>query len=292
MNSRILALFVFFVAAAYPQARFVFKSLAPDSLELLENGKPVYVYNHGPILKPGFPATMSRAGYLHPVYLPDGSVITDDFNADHPHHRGISWMWPVVRVDSTDYDLWTVGAIKTRFVRWMTRRAETDSALLGVENGWFIGDRKVVKENVEILAGRTSGNQRTLEFTLRFEAVDAPVEIAGTTEGKKGFGGFCFRFAPRDGKKTVIRTEKGQQRKDGVNEAHQWASVEGLFNGHPGGGRLDDLAPNPGFPNNGWLIRFGFGFLNPSWPGLPHYTLVPGKPLELRYQVTLWSGVQ
>ena len=60
--------------------------------------------------------------------------------------------------------------------------------------------------------------QRVLDFTLSFEAVDKPVKIVGTSDGKKGFGGFCFRFAPRDGgtAKTIIRTEKGLSAKDGV----------------------------------------------------------------------------
>ena len=31
--------------------------------------------------------------YLHPVYSPNGTVLTDDFNPDHPIAGGISWMW-------------------------------------------------------------------------------------------------------------------------------------------------------------------------------------------------------
>jgi hypothetical protein len=117
------------------------------------------------------------------------------------------------------------------------------------------------------------------------------VELLGTPDQKKGFGGFCFRFAPRDGgkTKTVIRTDKGLSKADGIMEVHEWALVEGVFQGHPGGARVDDDPTNPGFPN-GWLMRYGFGFLNVSWPGNTPYTLVAGKPLVLRYHVTLYSG--
>lgn len=282
------------LAAALPlaaQSPFAFRDLEGRSLELAENGQPVFVYNYGMILRPGNPETSARSTYLHPVYLPDGRVITDDFNPDHPHHRGISWMWPVVVVDGHTYDLWTLGGIRQRFVRWTARQTRPDAAVLAVENGWFIGERKVVKEDVEIRAEPAREGVRRLHFTLRFEAAGGPVEIAGTPDQNKGFGGFCFRFAPRDGgrNKTIIRSDKGVAQKDGILEVHSWAQVEGSFQGRPGGGRVEDDPANPGYPN-GWLMRHGFGFLNVSYPGLKPIRLDPGKPLLLRYRVTLYAG--
>jgi len=277
--------------AALAQSPFAFRDLDGRSLELSENGRPVFVYNYGLILRPGNPETSARSTYLHPVYLPDGRLITDDFNPDHPHHRGISWMWPVVVVDGKTYDLWTLGGIRHRFVRWTARDTRRDAAVLAVENGWYIGERKVVKENVEIRVEPARDGVRRLDFALRFEAAEGPVDIAGTPDQNKGFGGFCFRFAPRDGgrAKTIIRTEQGVARQDGVMAVHPWAQVEGSFEGRPGGGRVEDDPSNPGFPN-GWLMRHGFGFLNVSCPGLKPHRLEPGKPLVLKYRVTLYAS--
>ena len=131
-----------------------------------------------------------------------------------------------------------------------------------------------------------------MDFTLRFEAIDRPVQIAGTPDGKKGFGGFCMRFATPDGggAKTVIRTEQGISAKDGVMARHAWAEISGSYKGKPAGARVEDDAANPGYPNNGWLMRHGFGFLNVSYPGLPSITLEPGKPLVLKYHVALFAG--
>jgi hypothetical protein len=260
------------------QGPFTFRDVNGVSLELSEGGKPVFLYNYGGILRDGNPETSRRSTYLHPVYAPDGALITDDFNPDHPHHRGVSWMWPV-------------GAIRQRFVRWTARETAARAAKLGVENGWYIGERKVVRENVEILVHPSTGDVRRMDFTLRFEAVEGPVEIAGTPDQNKGFGGFCFRFAPRDGgsQKTVIRTDKGVAAKDGILEVHPWAEVEGRFNGRWERGRVEDDPSNPGFPN-GWLTRHGFGFLNVSYPGLKLHKLEPGRPLVLKYRVSLFSG--
>ncbi len=272
------------------QSPFSFRELDSDSLELSDGGKPVFVYNFGMILKKGFPDEMRRSSYLHPVYAPDGTLLTDDFNPDHPHHRGISWMWPVVMVDGKTYDLWTVGGIRQKFERWTAREVKPTYAVLGVENGWYIGDRKVVKEEVEIRVETARNNARRLEFTLKFDSVKTRVEIAGTPDQNKGFGGFCFRFAPRDGgtAKTIIRTDAGIVQKDGIQSIHSWAQLEGTFGNHPGGARIEDLRSNPGYPNP-WLLRHGFGFLNVSYPGL-RPAEIDGHPLVLKYRVTLFSG--
>ena len=281
-------------AAAEPAAKasFAFREVGAAGLELSDGGKPVFVYNYGMVLATGFPETMRRSCYLHPVYAPDGTLLTDDFNRDHPHHRGISWMWPEVRVDGKKGDMWTLKGFQQRFVAWKARQADGPAARLAVENGWFDGDRKFVKEEVEILAHAVAGDRRLVEFTLRLEAVGSPLQIAGTPDGKKGFGGFCFRFAPRDGgaAKTVILTEKGVAAKDGVMARHPWAEIRGTFQGKPAGARVEDTESNPGYPNNGWLMRHGFGFLNVSYPGIEPITLEPGKPLVLKYRVTLFSG--
>ena len=51
---------------------------------------------------------------------------------------------------------------------------------------------------------------------------------------------------------------------------HPWAEIAGVFHGKPAGARIKEWLPsNPGYPNNGWLMRHGFGFSsNISYPGL------------------------
>jgi hypothetical protein len=281
-----------FLAACAVAQPFAFREISPGTLELSEGGKPIFVYNGDPVLAPGFPETMRRAGYLHPVYAPDGTRLTTDFDQDHPHHRGISWMWPEVTVDGKQGDLWELKEFQSRLVRFKAVEAQATQARLSIENGWFDGDRKFVKEEVDIVAQAAAGGRRVLEFTLQLEAVDRPVQVAGTSAGKKGFGGFCMRFAPRDGGKeaTVIRTEKGVAKKDAVLAPHTWAEVSGTFAGKPAGARIEDQPSNPRYPENGWLLRHGFGFLNVSYPGVEPITLTPGKPLVLKYRVTLFAG--
>lgn len=279
---------VIFVIAAFADEKspFAFRE-SPDSVELTENGKPVYVYNHGMILKEGAPEDRRRSSYLHPVHAPDGTVVTDDFPRDHYHHRGIFWTWPVVAAGGETYDMWLIRGVRQKFERWIAREAKPDSARLAVENGWYAGDRKIARETVGIVAHPAAGNRRALDFTLAFEALDRPVRIAGMQDGK-GYGGFCMRFGPRQ--QTVVRTEAGVEAKDTNLVPHPWAELEGTFGGRRAGARIEIDPSNPGFPN-GWCLR-DYGFLGVNFPGLEPYTLEPSKPLALKYRVTVFSAAE
>ena len=272
--------------------KFTFIETSPTAIELTDNGKPVYVYNFGMTLANGFPESMRRAAYLHPVYAPDGTVLTDDFNPNHPHHRGIFWAWPEITVNGKKDDIWSVQGFHEKFVRWDARDTRHGVARLAVENGWFDGDKKFVKEHVEIVAHQAKGNRRVLDFTLRFEAVSDSVTIVGTPDQKKGYGGFAFRFATPDGggSKTIITTDQGVSEKDGVMSRHPWAQISGIYHGKAAGARIEDDPANSGCPKNGWLMRHELCALNVSYPGLDPIVLTPGKPLVLKYKVILFAG--
>jgi hypothetical protein len=274
-------------AAALPLTAagpFAFRDVTPASLEVSDNGKPVLVYNHGMMLADGVDSKYRRSSYLHPVYAPDGTVLTDDFPKDHPHHRGLCWSWPIVTFAGQTHDVWAVIGMHQRFVKWTAKRLTAEHAVIGVENGWFAGERKAVKETVELTVRRAEGRRRTFDVKLTFEAVDQPVEISGREA--KGYGGFGVRFAPRT--ETVLRTAAGVEPKDSDMVEHPWAELEATFAGRRAGMRIEDMAANPGAPN-GWCLRH-YGYVAVNYPGLVKITLVPGKPLVLTYRVTVFSA--
>lgn len=286
------ALLALCLCPALADGAFAFKEISPTAIELTDRGKPVFVYNFGMTLAKGFPESMRRAAYLHPVYAPDGTLLSDDFNGSHPHHRGIFWAWPSITVNGKKDDIWGVGGFREQFVRWEARETAKETARLAVENGWFDGDRKFVEEHVEIVAHPTEGNRRALDFTLRFEAVSDPVTVVGTPDQNKGYGGFTFRFATPDGggKETIITTNEGVSAQDGVMSRHPWAQISGVYKGKPAGARIQDDPSNAGYPTNGWLMRHELCALNVSYPGRDAIILTAGKPLVLKYRVILFAG--
>jgi len=268
---------------AYAAGPFEFRERNATSLELRESGQPVYVYNYGMMLDSGAPESKRRSSYLHPVYAPNGVVVTDDFPRDHWHHRGVFWAWPIITVEGKRYDQWMALNPQTRFERWVTREAGEGNAVLEVENGWYLDGGKIVKESVRIVAHPAQDGKRILDFELEFTALDRPIAIAGAPENNKGYGGFSVRFAKREN--TIITTDAGREVKDTDMVRHTWAQLEADYGGKHAALRIDDDPSNPGSPN-GWCLRH-YGFLGVNFPGRQPFQLSPGRPLRLKYRVTL-----
>jgi hypothetical protein len=113
--------------------------------------------------------------------------------------------------------------------------------------------------------------------------VEALIELQGTPDQNKGYGGFSVRFAPRTN--TVVRTDTGVEAMDTDMVPHAWAEIEATYGGNRARVRVTDDQANPGHPN-GWCLR-RYGFLGVNFPGNNAITLQKGKPLELRYVVTV-----
>jgi len=256
-------------------------------LHLFEGEKPVLTYNYGGVLKKGVPEDRWRSCYIHPVYGLDGEVLTDDFPADHLHHRGLCWVWPRVIVGNKEYDLWSLQGVGQKFERWLGEHVAPESARFGVVNGWYVGEKKIVNERVRVRVFRASEKGRAIDILLTLEATKEPVTISGRPP-VKGYGGFSFRFAPR--KETVITSPAGKEAEDSNLKRYPWADLSAKFGGRNSlsGVAIFDDARNPGFPN-GWTLR-SYGFLGVAWPGLKMHTLRPGQPLTLRYRVSVHGG--
>jgi hypothetical protein len=256
------------------------------ALGLWEGERPVLVYNHGVRTKPGLAANNKHSDYIHPLYGLDGEVLTDDFPRDHIHHRGLFWAWPHVTIAGREYDLWTLRGIQPCFQRWRERKANAASAVLAAENAWFIGDKKVMDEEVRIRVWPTVGDERWIDLELCLTACGSPVTLRGAEN--KGYGGLSLRFAPR--RQTVITTPDGRQKEDLNLKRLFWTDLTARF---PGGSDLSGVAlfvnlKHPDAPVT-WITR-AYGFLAPGWPGPEAKELQPGKPVQLRYRILIHRG--
>ena len=131
---------------------------------------------------------------MHPLWGLNGEVLTDDFPKDHYHHHGVFWTWPHVGIDGKEHNLWAGDTIHDRFVRWIAREAGPAAAVLGVENGWFVGEKKVMIERVWMRVYQAAGDGRAIDFDFTWIPVDKPITLWGA-EGKS-YGGMTVRFAP------------------------------------------------------------------------------------------------
>ncbi len=274
---------------------FRFKESSTKSLGLWEKNQPVLVYNHGTITDPQVPENdprRSRGCYIHPLWGLYGEVLTDDFPRDHYHHHGIFWAWPSVGYDGREYSLWNYRDIEPKFVRWLARETGPVAAQLGVENGWYVGDKKIMIERVWLLTHRSSDGERARDLQFTWIPFDKPITLSG--QPTKSYGGLTMRFDISPRKNGMITTPQGAAKREGgvfttksdlVNTRLPWADMTSHFPQAPerSGAALFVPTSHPNYPPS-WLTR-SYGCVCIGWPGTEGRTFKVGEPIRLNYRV-------
>lgn len=267
-----------------------------STITLYEGARPVLAYNYGEITGKEVPAgdcRNKRAAYVHPLWGLDGEILSDDFPIDHYHHHGLFWTWPHVSIDGKNYDLWMGCDISQKFVRWIERKCEADSAVLEVENGWFVGERKVMDERVRLQVYRADKDSQAIDVKLTLTPLDHDVSLLGA-EGKS-YGGLTLRFAIGAKNPPAITVPDGLAKDDLYITRLPWADLTASFAKTPGGketvrgGAAIFVSPDhPDYPPT-WLTRH-YGVLCVGWPGVESKTFPAGKPFTLSYRIWIHKG--
>lgn len=273
-------------AEAQAAAGFRFAEVSPQSLGLWEGARPVLVYNHGVISKPGVPADRARSSYVHPLYGLDGEVLTDDFPRDHHHHRGLFWAWPHVQVGGQEYSLWDLRGIRHQFEQWLAREATAGGATLGVQNGWYVGTNKVMQERIWLRVHPAGADERAIDIEAEWSPVHGPIRLTGA-EGKS-YGGLTLRFAP--GTNTAITIPTGLTREDLAMTNLPWADLTRLWTAEQrtSGAAIFVHPSHPDFPPQ-WLTRH-YGVLCLGWPGTKPREFAVGEQIRCRYRIWIHRG--
>ncbi len=260
-------------------AQFAWTDHHDGRIELRDAGKPVLVYNYGIQSHEGAPADRSRCCYIFPAYTPAGVSMLDDFPKDHWHHRGLFWSWPIVETAGKVYDNWMTMTARHR----PGGKVSVTGGSLETTNHWQADGKDIVREALKLTVMPAAGPSRELLVELTWEALGAPVTLKGSREQGKSYGGFSARFADRQN--TVLRADGEALSKDEDLIPRKWAELEGVY-----GGRKAVLRIAPEGGPFQWCLR-NYGFVGASFPGRTAasdgYTLQPGKPLTLKFRVTL-----
>lgn len=235
-----------------------------------------------------------RAVYVHPLFDLDGNVLTEDFPADHKHHRGIFWAWHQLEVNGTRAgDPWICKDFLAKVQGVESLLGDKRAALRVTSHWqspqWIDKDGKskpIVKEVTTIRASSETGNARAIDFEISLLAMEKDVRIGGS-EDAKGYGGFSPRIRLPDG--LVFLAKYGEVTPQRLSvDPSPWMDMTGRFSDG------DDLSgvtiighPSlPGFPQR-WILRQKRSMQNPVFPGNESVRLPTDKPLVLRYRMVL-----
>ncbi|MGC8642253.1 MAG: DUF6807 family protein [Isosphaeraceae bacterium] len=270
----------------------IVSKLADGSLEILDGGRPVLRYNDRVVAEPpGFKDKLSadnrqyavpRCDYIHPLYGPDGEILTDDWVPDHPHHRGVYWAWPEVDWHGNRGDLHALQHVFARPTGKVDTSQGSDFAQIVAENEWRWEDgTPIVRELATIRVRHRALDSRCVDLTFRFTALGDDVQVA--RRETTFYGGLNVRLSPAKAQRIEPYTDP-----PGASPRRAGAQRTGV---PPGGSSIIGLTilqhpSNPYYPGD-WVQYPELFWIQPTFPASgTRHTIGKDRPLVLRYR--LW----
>ena len=236
-----------------------------------------------------------RCNYIHPLWAPDGTVLTEDFPADHLHHRGIFWAWHQLYAGGKNLgDGWELKNFSQKVDHYKIRKAKNGSLKLMTEVEWkspeyFSGEKPFLLENAEITINTAEKDYRRIDFEIRLNALTGNFEIGGSDD-EKGYSGFSVRMKLPDdvifnGPEGLVKPENTAVQSPG------FVNVSGsmLKNDGKGGIVILDNPQNPDYPQR-WILRAKNSMQNAVFPGRNRILLNMKKPMILKYSIIIYEG--
>jgi len=238
-----------------------------------------------------------RCNYIHPLWGVDGTVLTEDFPADHLHHRGVFWAWHQLWIsDEKIGDPWALIDFEQDVTQTEFEILENGSGELKVEVEWKSDKWKkqgkqvpYLKENTTITIHPKKDNCRKIDFEISLLALEENLKIGGS-ENEKGYSGFSVRMIlPEDVTFTGLTGEVTPEIT--TVKSKGYINISGsLLDGNKNGGVvIIDNPDNPGYPQN-WILRKQKSMQNPAYPGRHAIPISTIKPLVLKYSLVVYSG--
>ncbi|WP_297089590.1 DUF6807 family protein [uncultured Draconibacterium sp.] len=289
-----LMLVLFIVVAVGVSSGQLTMKKETDGIRIVDGNSDVLFYQVQPKSKNG---KFERCNYVHPLWGIDGQVLTEDFPADHLHHRGVFWSWHQVWIDDKRIgDPWELSDFEqdiseVEFIKEADQTVWIRSEVLWLSDKWKINGRKApyLKEKVGIHVHKRVGQYRKIDFEIQLLALEENLRLGGS-EDEKGYGGFSVRLALPDdvgfiGKKGTIEPQNTAVSSPG------FVQVKGSMgqNNSTAGIIIVDEATNPDFPQQ-WILRAKNSMQNVAWPGANPVSLSTTEPLVLNYSLIVHAG--
>jgi hypothetical protein len=269
-----------------PVLRYNYKIVyEKDAIDTLAANKYIVTPNDTFMANPSIYA-VPRSNYIHPVYGPDGEVLTRDWSRDHPPHRGIYWAWPEVDFGSKRGDLHALQIVFARPTGRIKLQNGPVFAQIEAENLWLWQDSvPIVREVAVIRAYRSMPQGRIIDLAFRFVALKDSITIARRETTL--YGGLNVRMQTPKFQKISVFSDSSN-----LVPRRAWSDLSGRFAGADTTSGLMVLQnkSNPDYPGD-WVQYPELSWCQPTFPASgTRYKLVRGKPLILRYRLLIHSG--
>ena len=265
-------------------------SIGPDGVTVTDSDQPVLFYRTRPVdpaVEPG------RLNYIHPLYAPDGTILTEDRPATLPEQRGVFWAWRQVRLGGeTVADGWGMKGL-TYLVRRTNFGGEVGGVgILTLQVDWIVNSRPellfVAREVTTIRIQPLKDGVRRLDFETTITPLVDGLSLGGSDDAK-GYGGFAARLVAPErlvfGSAGKAVTPQATPVTAGPSMGFSWPGQPGLSKWAVG-----MACKVNGRPISLWILRREPSMQNCVWPGRAPVALTKDSPLRLQSTLIIRPG--
>ncbi|MEX2368083.1 MAG: PmoA family protein [Balneolaceae bacterium] len=275
----------------------VSKRMDSNTLSFLSDGREVLSYYHSDNEPPAeLDERYKRSGYIHPVYSPNGVLLTNHLNPDvHPHHSGIWSAWTNTRFQGRTPDFWNIHLNSGR----VEGADSLDVAWEGPVHGGFrarhhfidlSSSAPVVALNeewdVSVYRSPENGEYHLFDLVVTQSANTAqPLVLPEYRYGGVGFRGHVDWDDPDN---VFFLTSEGLGR-DGHATRARWCHIGGYSEGELAGIAILGHPENFRHPQP-MRIHPEEPFFNYAPTQLGDMVIEPGSPYVVRYRYVTYDG--
>jgi hypothetical protein len=270
-------------------------------LEIVRGNDKVLRYNYEIVPAPqGKSNLYDRGAFIHPLWSPNGNVITEIRPADHLHHLGIWMQWTETEFEGRKVDFWNLnkGEGTVRFVKFLSKtsgpvyggfKSEHNHVALKTDQG----EKVVLKEVWDVRVYNVGGPDKGY-WLCDFKSTQRCASASSLKQLQYRYGGLGFRGAAQwKGPTASYLTSEGKDRNNGHATKASWCDMSGAIDQqwegltmmsnpqnfrHPEPMRIWPEAENPS-------VFFNFA---PSQTG--EWLMEPGKDYVFQYRFYVHEG--
>jgi hypothetical protein len=274
-------------------------------LRLEKMGHPVLDYQFKTVYPPeGVNPLFKRSGFIHPLWSPDGEILSRIQPPDHYHHYGIWGPWTLTHINGREVDFWNLlkGEGTVRFSGFLSQvEGPVFSGFKAfqehVDFGALGEDQVAMNEILDVrIWNIDNGNAWLIDYTT---TLNTPLDSGILLDAYRYGGGIGFRATESWHKdNSTVLTSENKDRLSADGTKAKWCLVDGetasepgrsgiLFMGHPSNREFPE-------PMRVWPVdaNGGRGDLYFEFCPIRHtdWVLKRGKDYSLKYRLLVFDG--
>src|SRR5688572_23458611 len=262
--------------------------------------KNLLQYNFKTVYPPqGIDTAFKRSAFIHPLWTPNGKVLTRIQAPDHYHHYGIWNPWTHVLFEGDTVDFWNIkgrkGTVRFgKFISITEGPVYAEYQALHEHVAFKNGQEKVALNELQtVRVYRLDNNQDNyiVDITIQMNcASSSPFLIL-----EYRYAGLGWRATEKWNKdNSEVLTSEGKTRKGADGTTARWAIIQGALDNEYGGAVMMSFPSNYNHPeplriwpensNGGEMFAMFAPTKTKDW------ALTPGNTYVLKYRFNVYNG--